>query len=323
MTYMFKLARRMARVRYAALVPLSLAFALACSNSEPTGVGDLAPPAAAAPSPADTPPPSPNAGAHPNLPAGFTPIAQNGFAGDNVPTSSSAGVWTDVAWHPEYVVSRVTDPNPLGTPYVTKTVWPRGLRAGESPLKFEGWDHGSDYGRNTRYRKVYVSMVVKIPTRDFENQNTGTKLWYLAHGNGAQQNADFLMLGGTYRGTSIQNAMKIMMYISPADEAVSPGSVAYHQNVDTGARFTCGEWHQIEVYMDQGTVGRSDGTLRVWIDGVKVTDYTRQVKFLDGAHGFTQGFYGFQWTPVWGGVGGTKNRTDALLLNDVFIAGAN
>jgi len=239
-------------------------------------------------------------GSHPNLPAGFTTVAQNGFAGSSVPNSSLGGQWTSVAWHPEYIVSQVTASNPLGMPYVTKTVWPAGLQSGEAPAKFVGWNHASDYTQNTRYRKIYVSMVVKIPSSDYENQNTGTKIWYLAHGNTTQQNADFLMLGGTYNGTSIQNAMRIVMYISPADEAVSPGSKPYEQNVNTNALFTCGEWHQVEVYMDQGTVGNSDGTLRVWVDGVKVTDYTQRVKFLDAAYSFTQGFYALEWAPVWG-----------------------
>jgi hypothetical protein len=262
---------------------------------------------------------------YPNQPSGFTRIAENRFSGSTIAEGAIAGEWGG-PWYGtgnfQTLVSDASAPN--GTGKVAATTWPGGLVAGNSPVMFNGWDRRSNgFTENGRYRKLYLSMRVKIPQADYENQNTGTKLWYLAHGNLKQQNADYLYIEGTYNGTSIMDRMKVAISISPADEAITPGSRPYRQNVDTRALLTAGSWHHVEVYMDQGTVGNSDGTLRVWVDGVRVTDYTRQVKFLDAAYDFTQGFYDFQWTPVWGGTGGAKTRNDRMYLASIYISGAN
>ena len=162
---------------------------------------------------------------------------------------------------------------------------------------------------------------MKIPSKDYENQSFGTKLFYLAHGNTARTNADFLFLKGGAHGTSIQSNIGLGMAISRVDHRVQGGSLTFYQNV-SGARFTAGAWHQVELYMDVGTVNAANGTLRIWVDGVKVTDYTSKIKFLDSRYSFTQGFYDFLWTPVWGGVGGVKSRSDYILLDHVLMAGA-
>jgi hypothetical protein len=267
-----------------------------------------------------------SSGSHPNEPAGFTRVMENSLAASTLVGSTMAGSWGGPWYGTGNFVPLVSDPtNPLGHSYVSKVVWPSGLAAGQSPTEFGGWNQSSSssFAGNGRYRKLYVSIWVKIPTPDYQNQNTGTKLWYTAHGNMTQQNADFLLMEGTYNGTSIQSAMRLKMYISPADEAVTPGSLGYVQNVNQAALVTCGTWHQIEVYMDQGTIDHADGTLRIWVDRAKVTDYTGSVKFLDSAYNFTQGFYYYQFTPVWGGTGGTRTRTDAMLINSIYISGTN
>jgi hypothetical protein len=261
--------------------------------------------------------------AHPNEPAGFTRIAENGFAGPTLAGSALAGQWSG-PWYggPDFTPLVVDETNPLKSANIAKVLWPSGLPAGKSPTAFGGWDRrSSDFGENGRYHKVYVSMRVKIPSPDFQNQKVGTKLWYLAHGNTKQHNADFLLMEGTYRGTSIQAAMKLKMFISPADEAVYPGSKGYGQNVSGAPLLTCGRWHQVEVYLDQGSVDRSNGTVRLWVDGTKVMDYTGSVQFLDSRYGFTEGFYDFQFTPVWGGTGGTRTRKDEMWFNSIYISG--
>ena len=58
----------------------------------------------------------------------------------------------------------------------------------------------------------------------------------------------------------------------------------------------------------------------VWIDGRPVTD-RRDVKFLDSRHGFVEGFFHWEWTPVWGGMGGVRDREDRMQIDHVFLAG--
>ena len=155
---------------------------------------------------------------------------------------------------------------------------------------------------------------------NFENQKVGTKLWYLGYGNTAQGNDAFMMLQGNYRSAAVGRAFKLEIYVSPADDRDAP-SEPVKQNVTDAALFTVGEWHDVEVYLDAGTPDHADGILRFWVDGRPVTD-RKNVKFLDSRHGFVQGFFHWEWTPVWGGMGGVRDREDRMQIDHVYLAGA-
>jgi hypothetical protein len=256
-----------------------------------------------------------------NMPSGMTPVAEIGFSGSSLKSSAIRGVWDGPWYGSSYFTLPVSDQYAPGAPYTSRTRWPAGLTAGNSPLSFGGWDRRGGYSYHGRYKKLYISLWLKIPSKDYENQNFGTKLFYLGHGNTYRTNHDFLYLQGSANGTTIQSNMKLGMAVSRADERISPGSLTYIQNMGTGAKFTAGSWHQVELYLDVGTVDKANGTVRIWVDGTKVTDYTSRIKFLDSRYSFTQGFYDFLWTPVWGGSGGKKSRSDAILIDHVFIAG--
>ena len=128
------------------------------------------------------------------------------------------------------------------------------------------------------------------------------------------------MLQGTGQVENM-SAIRLVMNVSETDDRDGP-SYAHTQNVDGRALVTVGDWHHIEVYLSQGTVDQRNGAVRIWVDGTKVSDYT-DMKFLDSRHSFTEGFFDWQWTPVWGGVGGTRTREDHILLDHIYISGSN
>jgi hypothetical protein len=256
-----------------------------------------------------------------NMPSGMTAFAENGFSASTIKSSAIRGTWDGPWYGSSYYTPLVTDAAAPGAPYTGRTRWPSGWNAGYAPLSFGGWDRRGGYSYHGRYKKLYLSLWMKIPSKDFQNQNFGTKLFYLVHGNTYRQNSDFLFLKGSANGTTIMSAMKLGMAISRVDERVEPGSLTYYQNTSGSALFTAGSWHQVELYLDVGSVNSANGTLRMWVDGTKVMDYTSKIKFLDSRYSFTEGFLDFLWTPVWGGSGGTRTRSDAILLDHVFIAG--
>jgi hypothetical protein len=260
------------------------------------------------------PPPVPVVARHPNEPAGLTRVLEHDGAA--VP-GGLAGWWSTPT------TTRLTiaaDGTAVASPAaVLDTKLPNGMASGVAPVTWRAWAEKLSTS-SPRYRRLYVSLWLKIPGADFQNQAVGTKLWYVAYGNTVQDNAGFLLLQGT-GATALQSAMKLQLYLSETDDADGP-SHAHGQNVDSRALVTVGAWHHLEVTLDAGTPDHADGAYRVWVDGVKVSESTAQ-KYLDSRHSFTQGFFMWQWTPVWGGMGGTRTRDDHLLVDHVYISGGN
>jgi hypothetical protein len=266
------------------------------------------------------PPSSPN----PHEPAGFSPIFEKDF-------STLPGVGTDlhgvsnIAYDPQNFAIVQDASAPLTPPGTLMTTWPSGEVGGDGPGRWNFWDALPE--RNgTPYREVYVSFRAKIPTANFENQAVGTKLFYLSHGGDGTYatNDEFLVL---YNGDQqkLMSSMQLAYYTAESDDRdtaeVNGGSgVPRYQNVNTTKRFTCGVWNQIELYVNVGTPNNHDGIVRVWIDTVLVTEYT-DIKFLDTDYNYTHGVYSGQWTPIWGGVGGTKTRVDFMLIDHFYVSG--
>jgi hypothetical protein len=76
-----------------------------------------------------------------------------------------------------------------------------------------------------------------------------------------------------------------------------------------------GSWHKIEWRMEYNTTtSPANGTMRWWLDGTLIGQYT-DVLFP------TIGMGEFQLSPTWGGVGDVKTQTDHFWYDHVFLAG--
>jgi hypothetical protein len=169
---------------------------------------------------------------------------------------------------------------------------------------------------------------LKCPTADFLNNQVGTKLWYMSYGGDGSFNLNdsFMLLGRYEIPSAAMSKMSMDMHTAESDDRdtsdPTQGSAQKRdENMGGGKEFTCGDgWHHIEVYMKLGTPNNRDGILRVWIDGIQVTQYTN-LKYLDTSFNYTHGFYHGEWTPVWGGSGPARTRTDFLYLNYFYVSG--
>lgn len=80
-----------------------------------------------------------------------------------------------------------------------------------------------------------------------------------------------------------------------------------------------GNWCHLEAVLTRSAGGRADGAIEWWVDGVKQGRYV-DVHYVDcGDAAFT----GTNLQPLWGGLGGTKARTDYLWFDDLYVSGAN
>jgi hypothetical protein len=250
-----------------------------------------------------------------NEPAGYTRITENTFLGIPLQNGALAGQWSNPTTT-NYSAAAVSTPS--GDGKALRILWPAGLASGKDPGRFSTWDATSITSAK-RFREVYVSFNARIERSDFENQAVGTKLFYFSYGNTNQVNDAFLMLRNGTGGQAIQQEMELTMYVSPTDDREG-GSYPYRQNVNSTLKFRAGDWQFVEVQVKLGTPNQSDGQVRVWINGTLITDH-RGVKFLDTDYDFTQGVFGLQWSPVWGGVGGTRTRDDSMVVDNLYASG--
>jgi len=94
------------------------------------------------------------------------------------------------------------------------------------------------------------------------------------------------------------------------------GTVNLPPNVVSNASFTRGVWHRWELLMVSNTAGASNGIATWWIDGVKVGDYNN-VRYNSGSSPFNL----FQWSPTWGGMGGSLSADQYMWMDHIYISG--
>ena len=308
MTFKHKLAHRLALLRGV----LGVVAVATTSCEHPTAISDGADPIQVV---------LPSAG-HPHEPGGMTRIWEHGF-------SCLPGAGCDLAGastheNLTYASTQRDATAPVSPGGVFRVQWPAGWHDGVGPIVWDAWNTTDMYS-STRMREVYLSFEMKIPTPDFENQSVGTKLFYIEYGNTSQDNEGFLMLDNAYgygQGEAIKSAWGLTMYLSEADDRTGVGDgKGHYQNVDATKYFTCGVWHQVEMYLKANTVDQSDGIFRMWIDGHLITEVLNQ-KYLDSRYAFTDGFFMFHMDPVWGGyAGNVKTRDDFMWYDHIYISG--
>src|SRR5262245_10839896 len=76
-----------------------------------------------------------------------------------------------------------------------------------------------------------------------------------------------------------------------------------------------GAWHRIEWYVKYSSTGDSrDGVTRWWLDGALQGEYTDLQMPADA------GFVEYDFSPTWGGAGGTKTETDFFWIDHAYIS---
>ena len=265
-------------------------------------------------------------GVHPNEPAGFTRIFEHAFSvlpgagtGNLAGTSTtpfggnSAGGAGAAA---NFTITQDATA-PISPSSVHQIRWNQGLEGGYAP---GSWNFWNTLNYQNAYREVYTSMWAKIPHAYFEAHPVQTKIFYLAHGGDGsyQNNQDWIGL------KDAGAAMRLIWRFSQSDDRGGrvPGSaIEVKPNINTTKLFTTLAWHHLEIYANVGTPLGSDGQVKIWLDGILLTD-RRDLNYLDPQYNFTRGFYLGMMAPVWGGNTGVwKQQDDFLLIDHFYVSG--
>lgn len=275
-----------------------------------------------APEPEPEPEPAPSPSGFPHLPSTYTRFAEHTFQA--LPSTSGSAGQIAGRWYSSPSNPRLTIQSDSRAPKSPSNVFQfrfyDGLTVGGSIGLMNAWATYEN-GKPPEYREFYESAWFRIPTPDFETPGPGMKL--LGFWGVGQRDQDRAP-GQVYMATSgmgVTAKMSSWSFDIRQQNQVSRAMVANRSS----KKIRAGVWHRYEVQMVLNTIGQANGVLRFWLDngdgsGLTLThEYTNVVYRTSSSPG---GFYGRQWDPTWGGMGGAaKTRHDYLWVDHLFLAG--
>jgi hypothetical protein len=197
----------------------------------------------------------------------------------------------------------VTDPTAPASPSnVGQAYYPAGFVEGSAPV------NSQYYGIATlNYTQVYLSFWVKLSSNWQPDPVSINKIGFVwIHGNPSVVMTNY---GAAFPLTPLVGLQN-----------VPPGSFYLRQNVNTVTLANDGAWHHWEIQLIANTPGIANGTVRWWLDGTKLGEYT-DVQFSGVGQGNTWQY--FYWNPTWGGNSGATVRQDMYMwMDDLYASGA-
>jgi len=234
--------------------------------------------------------------AWPNEPAGFTLLTDYAFndaidTGQSVPLS---GGWSinNLDGYVSQLTNRVDAP--LSPPNVGQWSYPVGYAGGSAP--------GTMYYGHPAVKEVYAGFwwEPSNPWQGHSSEANDIAFWL------TQSQGIFVMrMLGSGSGP----------YQTATSFEGSGTSTNYDENVGSSSPLALGQWHRVEFYVKYATTATSgDGIVKWWLDGVLLGSYTTVQTPNDA------GFIEFQFSPFWGGTGGTKSEQDYYWYDHVHLS---
>jgi hypothetical protein len=231
--------------------------------------------------------------AWPNEPAGFTLLTEYAF-NDSIGSGAQqlSGGWA--VYNPRGGITQLTNRTdaPQSPPNVGQWSYPVGYVGGVAP--------GTMYYDHAPLKEAYAAFwwEPSNPWQGHASEYNDLAFWIT-------DSSIFVirMLG------SGSGPFKTQFLI----EAGS--STTYEENVGSSSPLALGQWHRVEFYVKYATSAVSgDGIVRWWVDGVSLGSYTAIQTPNDA------GFVQFQFSPIWGGTGGTKTEQDYYWYDHVHLS---
>jgi len=253
-----------------------------------------------------------------NEPAGFTPFAIHRLS--EIPVFGRAvggvlGAWYAYPQGDPDLTLAVDPAAPESPDTVIMTRFPTGFGGGSAPVDWGGWEVNKQ-----RFSKVYVSLWIKIVGPDFENQATGTKAGFIAVGRDPSQGANetVFFLANATGHQAIESAFIVQMKMQGIPQPNGQITRNLNPNVNGGKLMTAGSWHRWEAVYEVNTMGVANGKFKMWIDGVMTHNYSDVTYITPSTPNL---FAAWKWNPTWGGSGGTRTRTDYIMVDHLYISG--
>jgi uncharacterized protein YjdB len=198
-----------------------------------------------------------------------------------------------LGWGSPTIALDATAPQSAST--VLEFTYPAGMAGGTSPANVAR-------GLGSA-RRVYSGFWFKT-NAGWQGHNTGVNKLAFVYMNGGGGDATIMFYGppgGPYQlRTALQFRNGDTRFWLPPNVANPP--------------VTMGAWHKVEWLVDYGTSGQPNGTIKFWMDGQLLGNYT---DVLFPVETLTE----FQFSPTWGGIGDMKQNTDRLWIDHVLLKG--
>ncbi len=245
-------------------------------------------------------------------PAGLRMIDDQPF--DCMPLSSCGFSWALGQTYAN-AVAIVQDPTaPKSGANVAVQTFTSALPGGSSPATVELSFMGSQ-----AVRTLYVSTWMKL-SNNFQGHPTATnKLIHLCIDG---MNKVFLEARGQGSGLLTPAfGLQGLQANYTADDGTGTMVTANSHNLMPNVTNTTvkrGQWQHYEIVAVANTVGVADGSLDLWLDGVHTLHYTG-IEFI--ASGSPSRWDTVQWSPTWGGGGGTIVTPFTLSMDHMYLSG--
>jgi len=248
-------------------------------------------------------------------PAGYTRIMHN--KADALPTASGWSTAFDGVWHLNNYppVSKVRDGGaPCSPPNVWSATYRPGLLAGSGPVTLVG----QSGPRATEARYWYIRICLKVGRNGkFENQATGTKMWFLSVGDApATGHCSIIPM---IKGDAVQAIKPDWNAMATFECSGVLPTVRFLQIKSVDRPIKSDVWQVHEWLIDAGDIDKTNGRFRWWIDGKLVLDHKNH-KFRTTKSGYSHGLSRWRWAPTWGGTKGVRTRADDYRIDDVFVS---
>jgi hypothetical protein len=285
-------------------------------------------------------PPPPPSSAHPNEPAGFVSLSPT-LTGDVQPPTAQqyvAGSANEIGWiNSNGSVTKVTDASsPTGSTNALEVDFPAGFIGGISPGGVYTMSSTNPQNWPQQPRSLYQSYWYKVSPNFPANLNANKMVYSnIGGGNKVYTNfgggVDYRLVNGVVEfapGQATAYTTPLFMSVDiqgvvQVDGAFQP-SFNLRQNVGPSdptqwKQLVRGQWHHIETLYIANTAGARDGTVKLWVDGTLVIDFTNRIQWS----ATVDAWQWTTWLPVYGG--GGMVPTDAVnayhRLKDFYVSG--
>lgn len=230
-----------------------------------------------------------------NEPAGLTLQSDRPFDRTVPSYGPSENGWWDNGIE---ITTDATAPKSPGS--VGRISFPAGFGGGSSPASAE--HHGLDL--TTLYVKTWVKL-----SSGWQSHASGVNkilhLWI----NGANK---LVITGAGYVADGPITARISLQGIVAGGNTEAGASGTY----ESTAELKRGQWHQLEVIAVANTAGRTDGSVKLFVDGALAASCSG-IQFV-GADGTWDMV---QWSPTWGGTGDTLAAAQAMEMDHTRVSG--
>ena len=229
-------------------------------------------------------------------PAGMTPLTERQFSGLN------EDGWTNTG-SPNYTIQPDATA-PKSPTFVGQIRYPAGFGAGNAPAVLEKVFSGTN-------KTLYVSFWLKLSSNWVGQSAAVNKVLHFWIGG---SNRVFLNAHGAGSGSL---TAEVWLQRIVAGGNFDAGTTAnFGPNLGASAQIVRGRWVHWEMIFTGNSSGSADGRVEWWIDGVKVGSYGG-IQFVSGAGSWES----LEWSPTWGGTGGTVPADQFMWTDHIYISG--